>query len=199
MLRFKVEMFLSDFISHNGQTADPLNPFTKAMKQISGKRKKTDADFAQLADIEYRAGLYVEQGRVVIPSRVLEASIAEAARKSKEGKLALSGLFVDSDAVLDVYDGGPLTIDELVKSEVHRLCVGVRVGQSRVMRTRPHFKNVECSFECSINPEVANDRQLKGWLENMVTMVGVGDWRPRHGRGEIHAIEQITVPLRAAA
>lgn len=200
MMRFKIGLYLSDLICHNGQTADHLNPFSKTMKQLTGKRQKTDADYAQLADVEYRAGLYTDsKNRVVIPSRVLEASIAEGARKSKEGKLALSGLFVDTDAVLDHYDGGPLTIEELTKSPDHRLTVGVRVGTNRVMRTRPIFRNVETSFEVSLNPEVANEEQLKLWLANTVAMVGIGDWRPRHGRGEIRSIEQIKTQLRSVA
>jgi hypothetical protein len=100
-LQYECELSGDSLIMHNGQTADPLNSFSKAMKEISGKRKKTDADFEALANIEYQAGLYLNaKGQVIIPSRVLESVLVEGAKKSKEGKLALSGMFVDTDAIL---------------------------------------------------------------------------------------------------
>ena len=61
----------SSIIPHNGQTADPRNRFSKAMKLISGKRKKTDSDLDELARLEFLAGLYLEGGDIVIPSYVL--------------------------------------------------------------------------------------------------------------------------------
>ncbi len=93
--QYEVELAGDSLIMHNGQTADPLNPFSKAMKEISGKRKKTDSDYEAMANIEYKAGLYVDaKNNVIVPSRVLESVLVEGAKKSKEGKLALSGMFV---------------------------------------------------------------------------------------------------------
>jgi mono/diheme cytochrome c family protein len=41
-------------VMHNGQTANPLNPYPKALKQVSGKRKKVDADHAAMAETDRR-------------------------------------------------------------------------------------------------------------------------------------------------
>jgi len=184
---------------HNGQTADPLNPFSKAMKEISSKRKKTDSDYEAMANIEYRAGLYLsKKNELIIPSRVLESVLVEGAKKSKEGKLALSGMFVDTDALLD-YEGAPMSVDELVASEDHRICVAVRVGMAKVMRTRPHLKNWSAKFKVSLNSDVANEAQLKRWVEDAGAYVGVGDWRPRHGRYEVKKFAAVKVPLKKAA
>lgn len=186
-------------IMHNGQTADPLNPFSKAMKEISGKRKKTDTDYEAMANIEFKAGLYVDaKNNVIVPSRVLESVLVEGAKKSKEGKLALSGMFVDTDATF-TYDGYPMTIDELMNSPDHRLCVAVRVGMSKVMRTRPHFKNWTAKFKVSLNSDVANEGQLRRWVEDAGAYVGIGDWRPRHGRYEIVEFAAAKKPLKRAA
>ena len=88
--QYLVELAGDSLIMHSGQTADPLNHFTKALKEISSKRKKTDADFEAMANIEYQAGLYLNKNReVIIPSRVLESVLVEGAKKSKEGKIAL--------------------------------------------------------------------------------------------------------------
>lgn len=197
--QFRCVISGDSLVMHNGQTADPLNPFSKAMKQISGKRKKTDADFEALADLEFRAGLYLdEQQRVIVPGRVIEAAIAMGAKKSKEGKQALSGLFVDTDAVLS-YEGSPMSVDALVKSPTHRLAVPVRVSTSRIIRTRPHFKNWSAEFLCSVREDVANDRALKTWVEACGALVGLCDWRPRHGRFALDKFEEVKQPLKVAA
>jgi hypothetical protein len=198
-LQFECTLSGDSLICHNGQTADPLNSFSKAMKEISGKRKKTDADFEALANIEYQAGLYLNgKNEVIVPSRVLESVLVEGAKKSKEGKLALSGMFVDTDGILE-YDGGPMSVKDLVASPDHRICVAVRVGMAKVMRTRPHFKNWRTTFKVSVNEQVANESQLKRWLEDAGAYVGIGDWRPRHGRYDLENFAAVRVPLKRAA
>ena len=198
-MQYDVTLRGDSLIMHNGQTADPLNPFSKAMKEISGKRKKTDSDYEAMSNIEYKAGLYVDaKNNVIIPSRVLESVLAEGAKKSKEGKLALSGMFVDTDALLD-YEGYPMSLDELMNSPEHRLCVAVRVGMSKVMRTRPHFKNWSAKFKVSLNADVANEGQLRRWVEDAGAYVGIGDWRPRHGRYEVVEFAVAKKPLKKVA
>jgi len=198
-LQYECELSGDSLIMHNGQTADPLNSFSKAMKEISGKRKKTDADYEAMANIEYQAGLYLNnKGQVIVPGRVLESVLVEGAKKSKEGKLALSGMFVDTDGILE-YEGGAMTLKQLMESPEHRLCVAVRIGMSKVMRTRPHFKNWRTTFKVSINEQVANEAQLKRWLEDAGAYVGIGDWRPRHGRYELENFNAVRQPLKKVA
>jgi hypothetical protein len=50
---------VSPLLMHNGQTADPLNTFSKQLKAVSGKRKKTEEDYAEMSRIEWHAALYV--------------------------------------------------------------------------------------------------------------------------------------------
>jgi hypothetical protein len=198
-LQYECELSGDSLIMHNGQTADPLNSFSKAMKEISSKRKKTDADYEAMANIEYQAGLYLNnKGQVIVPGRVLESVLVEGAKKSKEGKLALSGMFVDTDGILE-YEGGAMTLKQLMESPEHRLCVAVRIGMSKVMRTRPHFKNWRTTFKVSINEQVANEAQLKRWLEDAGSYVGIGDWRPRHGRYELENFNAVRQPLKKVA
>ena len=60
---------ISPIIMHCGQTADPLNQFSKAMKKLSAKRNKTDDDLAILSGIEWWAGLYLDRPVVGIVHR----------------------------------------------------------------------------------------------------------------------------------
>ncbi len=94
---------VSPLLMHNGQTADPLNKFSKELKAVSSKRKKTDEDYAEMSRIEWHAGLYVDKhGFIVLPSEALEAAIGDGAKKSKLGKAFKSAVFIDCDARLDI-------------------------------------------------------------------------------------------------
>jgi hypothetical protein len=139
--------------------------------------------------VEYEAGLYLNAKRqVILPSRVLEAHISLAARKTKEGKQSLAGMFVDTDGLLN-YEGGPLTVDELLDSEEHRLVVPVRVGMARVIRTRPMFRNWSTTFKVSVLDELVTPSTLRAWIINGGNLIGIGDYRPRYGRYELRAFD----------
>lgn len=200
--KFRITIGGDTLLMHNGQTADPLNKYAKAMKAITSDRqlKKTDEGIAQLMRIEYEAGLYLNsKNQVILPSRILEAHISEAARKTREGKNALAGMFVDTDGLLE-YEGGPLTVKQLLDSEEHRLTIPVRVQANRVIRTRPLFRNWQTTFEVSVLEEMVSPSSLQAWLENGGNFVGLGDYRPRYGRYELRAMEAVKPKnLKAAA
>ena len=197
-LKHRITIGGDTLLMHNGQTADPLNKYAKAMKAITSdrQRKKTDEGIQELMRVEYEAGLYLNaKGQVILPSRILEAHISEAARKTKEGKSALAGMFVDTDGLLE-YEGGPLTVKQLLDSEDHRLTVPVCVNQSRVIRTRPLFHNWQTTFEVSILEEMVSSSSLKIWIENGGNFVGLGDYRPRYGRYELRKFEVVAAPKK---
>lgn len=168
-------------IMHNGSLADPLSKGAKALKLVSGKRKKTDADFERMAEIEFKAGLYIDEDRgPVIPGENIEATIYNAAKITKEGKIAKSACFVPKAAVLQ-YDG-PRDADSLWKDDRFRNCVGVKVGMSRIMRTRPIFKDWSAIVEVEYEDSVVNEEQVERWVNSGGTQIGLCDWRPKFGR-----------------
>lgn len=192
-IRHKVVISGDAALQHNGQAVDPLNKYAKAMREIhkDKARKGTEEGIVALGNVEYEASLYLDaKGRVIWPSRVLEACIAAGAKRTKEGKSALAAMFVDTDGVLE-YEGGPLSVAKLIASEDHRLTVGVRIQQSRLMRVRPFFKNWTASFEVSVLGEQVNTSTLTTWIENAGSFCGLGDWRPRYGRFELSSISVI--------
>ena len=183
--RYKATIKGSTLVMHNGQTADPRNQFSVAMKQISKKRVKADEDYDGMANLEFQAGLYINKDRkVVIPGRVFEAALVNGAKKTKEGKVALACMFVDNDAVLQ-FEGDTKTLEELAADPKYSLCVAVKIGQAKVMRTRPFFEDWRATFEISIDTSNMAEMQLERWLKDCGTSVGICDWRPRHGRFEI--------------
>ena len=171
---------LCPLLMHNGQTADPLNRYSKAMKQISGKRAKTDADYEEMARIEFMGALYMAEDGPCIPTDVFDAVLINGAKKSKEGPLAKSGVFTTKYASLS-YDG-PRTADLLWADENFRLVKRVKIGQSSVMRTRPMFSKWEAIVELDYEPSIINPARIDDWLEIAGVQVGLLDWRPQYGR-----------------
>jgi hypothetical protein len=164
------------FISHNGQLADPLNRFSKAIREINGKRKKVDADLEDMAELEFLGGLYLNDGKPCIPAEMLEAAINGGARKRKMGKQASAAVFIKQPGTLE-YDG-PTDPKELWKDGRFTLRVPARVGQATVMRTRPIFHSWASAFEVDINTDLANEKEVKEWIRIAGQEIGIGDWRP---------------------
>src|SRR3546814_21068521 len=51
----------SPLMMHSDRLANPLNPATKAHKELTGKRKKTDDDHLAIAKSEFIAGAYWDE------------------------------------------------------------------------------------------------------------------------------------------
>jgi hypothetical protein len=177
---------------HNGQLADPLNKWSKAMKAITGKgKKKTDEDIAELSRLEWMGSLYADgtepglvvSGRIGWPGDNLEALIRSAAKATKQGKDVQRGILVDGFFPME-YDG-PKDIDKLFTDERFRMVNGVKVGASRVMRTRPAFPTWSLEFTIDYLPNQLNKSDIEGFMEYAAINVALSDRRPKYGRFEV--------------
>lgn len=173
-------------LMHNGQMANPLNKWAKLMKQTSSKRAKTDADHEEMARIEFLASLYMAPEGPVLPSFVLDATLVNGAKKSKEGMAAKSGAFCLEHALLE-YDG-PRTAEELWADEQFRHVSLVRVGTAKVVRTRPVFNEWRAVVSVNIEDTIINPARVDDWWKVAGTQVGMCDWRPQHGRFQAHRL-----------
>jgi hypothetical protein len=171
---------VSPILLHNGHLADPLEPIVKEIKKISGKRGKTDADLEELARLEWRGSLYLNDGKVCLPGDVIEAAFCEGAKRSKSGKLAQAGIICPTNPPLE-YDG-PSDIDDLWKDGGFRLTVGVKIQRSRVMRTRPIFRKWAVTFGLMFDDGLLNREQVIEIMKTTGEVVGICDWRPKFGR-----------------
>jgi hypothetical protein len=180
VLNFKIQG-TTPTILHNGQMADPLNRYAKALKEITPKQKKTDPDHEAMARIEWEAGLYLDSDlRVSWPGENIQQMLVAAARKTKAGKDAMAGLFVAGMSPIQ-YDG-PTGVEELWEDERFRLRVPVRVKQARVMRTRPIFRDWGIEFAVNYLPEVIKPAEIKSWVQTAGVVIGLSDWRPQYGK-----------------
>ncbi len=183
-LKFRITG-VAPLLMHNGQLADPLNPHSRSIAEITSKRKKTDSDHVEMARREFFGGLYISGGRPCIPSEMLEAVIVKGAMKEKRGPAAKAGILVEHHAILE-YDG-PSDPKELWQDERFRLRVAAKVGTAKVMRTRPRFDGWTANIEIGFLPGLLNGREVRSFLVTAGEQIGVGDWRPRFGRFSVGA------------
>lgn len=183
MDRFRISIDgTTPLLMHNSRLSDPLDPVAKALKRISGKRQKTDEDYLEMARIEHAGGLYhdTELGPY-IPGENLTACLVKAARLSSRGPKIEQGVFIETMRAPLVYEG-KRDVDGLWADENFRHRASVKVGQQRVMRTRPYFRQWECWADGIYDSSVINLADLAEIAVTAGARIGLGDWRPRYGR-----------------
>jgi len=171
---------VSPTIMHNGQMCNPMNRYTKLMKEITGKRKKTDEDHAAIARIEWEAGLYFNDKREIVwPGLNIERMLIDAAKKIKMGSLLKTAIIVDGDAPI-LPKPQTKNLDALF--ETNSYVNAVVVNRARIMRTRPIFYDWALEFAVTFNDELINQRDLVQIIEIAGSQIGLSDFRPRFGR-----------------
>ena len=195
--QFKVTIHGRQLLMHNGQLADPLNPFTKSLKAVTSTRKKSDDDHEKIAEIEFQGGLYFDNALgPYLPGHVIDAVITEGARKKKLGKIFESCVHTMDDAYALQYTG-PRTREKLWADPKFRARRGCGVQMARVIRTRPKFTDWSAAFDIELFPCELNPAQVKQAIVDAGIYVGVGDFRPRFGLFTVKAFEEVSAAKAA--
>lgn len=175
----------SPLMMHSDKLANPLNPATKAHKELTGKRKKTDDDHLAIARSEFIAGAYFDSAAgFFVPGANFDATFLAGAKLQKLGTHWKRGALVMTDrAELDF--NGPPTPEALWEDQRFVDCRGVKVGQAKIMRYRPIFLDWACQLEVAINTDVLDLQEVKKAIEDSGKLIGVCEYRPRFGRFEV--------------
>lgn len=179
----RTEAFGSPLLCHNERLADPLDPHARGLKEISGKRKKTDADHLELARREYLGGLYTNGNGPCLPAWNMLRCIQDGAKSIKRGRDVVKGIHPLVQETDILYDG-PRDPDDLwkLRDEGFMLRKGVGVSTSKVMRTRPLFKQWKAVLPVEVDPTIFDLDTLQQIGDYAGKYVGVGDMRPIYGR-----------------
>jgi hypothetical protein len=179
-------------LMHNARLSDPLDPIVRSMKTFNkAPGKKTDDDYAGLASLEYEGGLYLDSDLgPYIPSENIRRCLVEGGKRRKLGKDVERGVevIVAGASLLDVSEvnpllyTGPRDLEGLRADANFTFRKSVKVGMSRVMRTRPLFRDWSLDFDLLVDPEVLNRDTVLELLELAGMYVGLGDWRPTFGK-----------------
>ena len=194
-IKFKFEG--KQLLMHNGQLANPLNAYAKALKLLTAKRKKTDEDYAEIARLEWEGGLYLQNGIVVIPGSNIDRCIWDAAKMSKDGKTYRQGVIVADDYCPLAYRGKKIKVNgtkEIPNLELDKYFAEynfqtmVKVGKDKVLRTRPIF--YDWSLECTLYFEETrfDERTLLNIVQRAGAYTGLMEDRPRKGSFSVEKI-----------
>lgn len=176
-------------LTHNERLASKLDPIARDMAAIASKRKKTDDDLTELAHLELLGGVYLtDDGRVGFPSWNVFKSLQEGARLNKLGKAVERGLFPADADIVPLKHDGPDTPEAMWTAGCFDQR-SVKVGTSKVTRTRPRYTNWSLDVRFVLDTEILRFDELEMIARNAGTMVGVGDYRPRFGRYDVTIAE----------
>ena len=167
-------------LMHNGQLADPLNSWAKAIKKITDKRKKTDADHEEIGRLEWTGSLYLLNGEPCIPREASKATLLRAAMNLKKGPKVKAGIVCEAHTPL-IYDG-PRDIKALWNDEQFRDRRTKPMRGQRVMRTRPIFFPWSADLILHFNDETLNPDEVDEIVHIGGHSIGLLEERPEYGR-----------------
>ena len=169
-------------LMHASRLSNPLDPAAKAVKKLTGKRNKTDDEYAELAHVEWVGGMYFDPDvGPYIPSDNLWRSLYDAAKKHKKGPRVKEGVFISTNVNPLGYKG-KRDLDGLWADENFRYFASAKVGMQRVTRCRPMFRKWRVEADGVLDTNVMDLAELQQIAETAGQMVGLGDWRPKFGR-----------------
>lgn len=184
---------------HSNQMVNPLNRYTKVIKPLTGKRKKTDEDILEIARIEWEAGLYVDKEMIVVPGRCLDATFREGAKRTKEGKKWIQGAMVMDDSCLLEYKGKNshkfTPSDEIPNPKFNELFKTncnidmVKIGQQTILRARPIFYDWSLDVTIAFDEKVFDQRGIESLVAQAGQYVGLCERRPRYGKFDVEVVE----------
>ena len=96
---------VSPLLMHNISLADPDNPIVREIATYTSKRKKTEDDRRAIERLEWFGGLYVEDGRIVVPTGNIRRCLVEAGKITRqEYQVARAIQFTEMSVPL-IHDG----------------------------------------------------------------------------------------------
>ena len=175
-------------IMHNGRLCMPTDEFAKALRKVSGKRHKTDADHEQMAKLEFLGALWLagEPLRPVLPADAILACLLDGAKRLRSGTAAKAAIDCDEHAILQ-YEG-PTDPHELLEMPAFRLQSRVKVKQNRIVRTRPIFRLWKADVTLHFEDALLDRDQAVEFATRAGFEIGIGDWRPRYGRFQVETV-----------
>lgn len=170
-------------LMNSDRTVNPIDPITKAIKKVTSKKtNKTEEDHEEVARLEHLGGLYLDPDiGPYIPGQNIEASFVKAAAVTRQGTKLKQALIVTTDVNPLGYTG-PRDPEGLWADLNFRHMASVKVGQARVMRCRPQFREWRTEADAIIDTSIVALSDFEDIASTAGSRIGLGDFRPRFGR-----------------
>lgn len=175
-------------LMHSDTGANPLHPLTKAHKELTTKRKKTDEDHEGIAKSEWLMSLYYnKEFGIYVPGINVESCLVAGAKLSKLGTAVKRGVSIVETYCPLIYTG-PKDPEGLWKAGFYD-ARSVKVQQARLMRYRPMFETWAIEVQVAYDSEVINTSEVLKSMTDAGAFIGLGDFRPRFGRFEVEVLK----------
>lgn len=193
---------------HNPTLVDARLPITKEYKKLTGERGKTEEILDKISELEFRAGLYLnEKGEPCLPSRNIKGALQHAGKKTSKGKDVREAVLMLEKHSNIIYDGPKTwkglweykdkTADGGINPYVH--IEQVKVQKNRVTRTRPIFpvdkaKNRTWGLVSyfQLDESVIDFDVMGDIADTLGARCGICECRPDFGRFEVVSFEEVT-------
>lgn len=167
-------------VIHNVRLANPLDPYAKAVKEITSKRGKTEDDHAELLRREWEGGLYFdEEIGPYLPTRYPVATVRASAAMTKHKTALIRGLTVaapDGGERLAIAYDGPRTIEDLwAEGDTYCDVRMVKVNQARTPRSRPRFPEWAITFRAALDTEQVDLDVFERICVRAGRLIGMGE------------------------
>lgn len=178
---------VSDLLMHNGRLANPFDPHTRALAELTGiKGKKSEEYHIKVVAAEARGGFWeTEDGLAGIPTAAFWRAIRDGAAMEKRGKLVAAALIFDDTTVPLLVDGQPVRCEDYLKRDGAIDYRMVRVGAAKIGRSRPKFSaGWQSTHQFQLDDELLNKTDIERFAKAAGRLRGIGDYRPMYGRFE---------------
>lgn len=173
------------------QTVNPMNEYSKALKELTSKRSKTDEDQNEIFHLKFLASCYVNnKGQYIIPCDMIAKSFETAAKENKLGAKFQRSVFIFNDSILK-FDENGCTPEELWQNHSDKY-VDIRpvgIMKSKIVTAR--FIVPEWSLEGELFFDETQLNKSDVWfaMTNAGLRYGIGTYRQRYGRYKIEEIK----------
>ncbi|WP_165020629.1 hypothetical protein [Dysgonomonas sp. ZJ279] len=181
ILKFKIEG-VCPLLQHDDKTANPFNEYTKQLKAISAKRKKTEDDLLEMARIEWLAGLYyTEQSGYFMKAECFEGAFLGAAKAKKLGKTFKEAVSIPDNPTFH-FEHEKLAPAQLFEMDEYKDFRTIKIQRSKVLRCRPIFGKWNCDVEIWYEETRLDEHEIIDIVNYAGRYIGICDYRPKYGR-----------------
>lgn len=166
----------------NPQMADPELPVVKEISKITAKgNRMTDDDRRLKERLQWTAALYIDEGRIVVPTANVRKCLIEAGTAGRKGK-AIQQAVSFTDLFVPLAYEGPSSPRELYEDVAfrHRTMVNANPSsgkKSMVPSVRPKFLPWAIMVDVVLLESSLDLADLRFYAERAGLAVGLGDGR----------------------
>ena len=181
--RFKINIRgVTPLIMHDSSGADPQNKWSKLMKPLKAKRKRTESDEDTIRELSFLSSLYwsEELNGLYMPTDNVRKMLLEAGRgcDQKGAKKLIVGVSFSEYLGYSLNVKNRSDIDALKNDPALRYFKIVTIAKSKVPSIRAIFR--EWSFDVTVDVDcsIIDPETVESWFEYAGDRIGLGCRRP---------------------